>query len=454
MLNTIKTIGIFALFRHLFRRMFLIQFWDFLIVKKVNSREKIYRIFEKIEKDKSSADSLVSVILPVNNGRSHGVERLVDSLKNQTHKKIEFIAVDSGSSDDTVSWLKKNSFTVLQIEPSKFNHAYSRNLGASRAKGDYLLFVVDDVVFYQKNWIECSLKLLNFFKADALSSSQIINNEADHYAKILFNSLHNAQSRKLGFNISRSNYFSTIIRKVMPFQTKLKSICIDDTNHLVKTEVFNNIKFQKETVEDIDFAIRLVNLGYKTIYTNIISVIHYHNYPISQIKKYAKRVYIDNKIFFSTANPFYAEIDNRDAFALSAILIHSAFLKEINTLKDMGAEYYSNKIWNNLNDASSLHLNYKMIHKSSLDLFKSLFCKSLPDIYLIDDAYIQFLFPQFKDLFIVAVSNNNTLDQKITISLFNHLWVNRMMFYMAQNNIFKNNKSKYHCDDWKFSDWS
>ena len=98
-----------------------------LFVRNVYSR-KLIDITTDLMEYRSS--DLVSVVLPVNNGRSKGVERLVASLKAQTHPNIECIAVDSGSTDDTVAYLQGEGWTVIQIAPHDFTHAYSRNTGA------------------------------------------------------------------------------------------------------------------------------------------------------------------------------------------------------------------------------------------------------------------------------------------------------------------------------------
>ena len=52
-----------------------------------------------------SQKGLVSVIIPVYNGESR-LEELIKSLMNQTYKKIEIIAVDNNSRDNSVKILE------------------------------------------------------------------------------------------------------------------------------------------------------------------------------------------------------------------------------------------------------------------------------------------------------------------------------------------------------------
>lgn len=94
----------------------------------------------------------VSVIMPVYNAAEFLNESL-GSLFAQTFEDFEIICVDDGSSDASLSILreyaeKRDRFTVLQQD-----HAYAgaaRNLGLSRARGKYLLFLDADDRFLPK----------------------------------------------------------------------------------------------------------------------------------------------------------------------------------------------------------------------------------------------------------------------------------------------------------------
>ncbi len=87
------------------------------------------------------ARHLVSVVLPVKNS-ARFLEDLLPSLLAQTAPaRIEIIAVDSGSTDDTIDVLGRFDATVLAIEPHQFDHGLTRNLGAEQAHGDVLVFL-------------------------------------------------------------------------------------------------------------------------------------------------------------------------------------------------------------------------------------------------------------------------------------------------------------------------
>ncbi len=84
---------------------------------------------------------LVSVLLPVKDGAAFLGELLPVLLRQALAVRLEIIAVDSGSADDSVALLTHHGATVLAIPAAEFNHGETRNLLASRAQGDTLIFL-------------------------------------------------------------------------------------------------------------------------------------------------------------------------------------------------------------------------------------------------------------------------------------------------------------------------
>ena len=76
-------------------------------------------IKKKLEKfDWDSLNHLkVSVVIPNNNGLDMGLEKLINSIKSQSHKNIEIISVDSGSIDNSVKVMKRLGVQVFEISP-------------------------------------------------------------------------------------------------------------------------------------------------------------------------------------------------------------------------------------------------------------------------------------------------------------------------------------------------
>lgn len=91
----------------------------------------------------------VSVIIPVYNAEKYIVDCL-DSICQQTYEDLEILVIDDGSTDETVSLLRRYAEKDLRVHPFyNTNHgvSYTRNFALDRCKGEYVSFVdADDVV--------------------------------------------------------------------------------------------------------------------------------------------------------------------------------------------------------------------------------------------------------------------------------------------------------------------
>ena len=92
----------------------------------------------------------ISIIVPVYNVEKY-LPKCLDSLINQTLKDIEIIAVNDGSTDNSLSVLKeyaqKDSRIVI-IDKENSGPGACRNIGIEKAKGEFIQFVDSD------DWIE------------------------------------------------------------------------------------------------------------------------------------------------------------------------------------------------------------------------------------------------------------------------------------------------------------
>lgn len=92
-------------------------------------------------------NELVSIIIPVYNVQDY-LRKCLDSVFNQTYKKIEVICINDGSTDNSLSILKeyKNKYDDKLVVKSIENkgQANARNIGIDISKGQYILFVDSD----------------------------------------------------------------------------------------------------------------------------------------------------------------------------------------------------------------------------------------------------------------------------------------------------------------------
>lgn len=96
-------------------------------------------------------NELISIIIPAYNEEKR-IKKCIDSLTRQTYKNIEIIVVNDGSTDNTLSVLKKikdDRLNVITTENGGQGHA--RNVGIKKAKGNLITFVDSD------DYVSCDL---------------------------------------------------------------------------------------------------------------------------------------------------------------------------------------------------------------------------------------------------------------------------------------------------------
>lgn len=93
-----------------------------------------------------SKDPLITIVVPVYNV-AHYVKRCIDSLTEQTYKKLEIIIVDDGSTDDSgriCDNLAKHDKRVVVYHKTNGGLSSARNFGIKKAKGKYICLVDSD----------------------------------------------------------------------------------------------------------------------------------------------------------------------------------------------------------------------------------------------------------------------------------------------------------------------
>lgn len=98
----------------------------------------------------SSASALVSVILPCKDA-TRFIVPAITSVLEQTHRNLQLIVVDDGSTDQTLSLVESftqsdSRVTLVKLADNSGGPAKPRNIGLSHVAGTYIAFIdADDV---------------------------------------------------------------------------------------------------------------------------------------------------------------------------------------------------------------------------------------------------------------------------------------------------------------------
>jgi len=96
---------------------------------------------------KDFLENKVSIIISVYNSQKF-LEECIESALNQTYQNIEIIAVDDGSTDNSLKILKKYSNKIKIISKKNAGTASALNQGIKIAKGEWIKRLDHDDVLY------------------------------------------------------------------------------------------------------------------------------------------------------------------------------------------------------------------------------------------------------------------------------------------------------------------
>ena len=118
----------------------------------------------------------ISILIPTKDNNVL-LKRCIDSIKNNTnYKNWEIIIIDNNSvTDKSIKYLKSLPYKIVRYE-EPFNYAKMNNLAASKANGDYLLFLNDDTKALEPDWLTEMVSMCEQNNVGAVGSKLIHNN--------------------------------------------------------------------------------------------------------------------------------------------------------------------------------------------------------------------------------------------------------------------------------------
>lgn len=218
----------------------------------------------------SKNNILVSVIIPVKNGDAWLGDTIPAILRQQIQGGLEIIVIDSGSTDNTLSLLKKYPVRVHPISPEEFNHGTTRNLGVTLASGKYVVMTVQDALPADENWLQHLLDGFDDGTVAAVCGQQVVASDVDKNPVYWFRPLSPPGKKKIAFN-------SPIDFDALPPAEKKAACSWDNVNAMYRKDILQQLPFHKvEFAEDALWAKDALRAGYSLAYNTAARVYHYH----------------------------------------------------------------------------------------------------------------------------------------------------------------------------------
>lgn len=228
---------------------------------------------------------MVSVCIPTKNAGSEFARNLRAWREQRLDEKIELIVVDSGSGDATVETARALGARVLTIPPSDYNHGETRNLLARHARGDILVFTVQDATPASRRVLEpLSRPLRENPSLSAVTGKEIPQPNADFVARWEAQQLSRQidKSQRLKRLGSLQEFFSWDLSR------RFEYVAFDNVCSAIRRRVWECFPFARlEFGEDLDWAFRVLRSRETILYNPEAQVQHSHNWPPSQrLKRY------------------------------------------------------------------------------------------------------------------------------------------------------------------------
>ena len=204
-------------------------------------------------------------------------EKCLKAVFKSQYKKFEVIAVSDGSSNDSVEIAKKYPCKIIKIQKNS-GAAFSRNVGAKKAKGQILVFLDSDVEIKSD-----ALKIINghFNKKKNYGMIQGIYSHVPNYKSYTNEYLQSYYSYYIFTEIKKNKFIKTLVTNIFA----------------IKESIFNNIggfdaNFSGANCEDQEFGFRLQENGHKIPIGRKLNTIHHVNFGVWEFVKKITKIQI------------------------------------------------------------------------------------------------------------------------------------------------------------------
>lgn len=213
----------------------------------------------------------VSVVIPTLNAGKE-LNTLLRALENQCSPAEEIIVVDSSSEDNTVEICSQyESVIFLSIPRESFDHGRTRDLALRRCRGDVVVFLTQDAVPADSEFLEKLIKPLED-EHTAVSVGRQLPKKSATKAEALVRS----------FNYPENSFIRS--KEDIP-ALGIKAFFCSDSCAAYRKDVYlklGGFEYPLKSNEDMFFAAKALQNGYRIAYTADAMVYHSHNFSLRE----------------------------------------------------------------------------------------------------------------------------------------------------------------------------
>lgn len=311
---------------------------------------------------------LISIIIPVKNGEPWLQKTMAAIFAQTLIQQTEVIAIDSGSTDQSIQILQRFPVQIIHIDLREFNHGQTRNVGVQAAKGKYVVMTVQDAEPADENWLAQLLDGFDDAKVAGVCGNQIVPHDQDKNPVEWWRPQSLPVKRKFFFDNSEQFAALTSERK--------REICRwDDVNAMYRRDVLLAVPFQTVSfAEDVLWAKDAILAGHSIVYNPKAQVRHYHYETPDSVFRRTFTVSYHFYIFFG----LLPSTGQNQLITLLRIVKVLAFERKITWLDKWKWLVYNCNLNKAINFSHSTFLNAQQLGRVSLDKKHQEICGTIP----------------------------------------------------------------------------
>jgi GT2 family glycosyltransferase len=286
--------------------------------------------------------------------RSELLNKALYHLKRLQYHPLEIIVVDNHSVDQTNEMITRHHSDVYYIRMDKNIGASARNYGLKSATGDIVITLDDDIIGIDDTDL---YELIKIFTIN--SSVGAINFKISDPEGKICNWVHH---RTMETNFDKEFNTYEITEGAVAFRMQ----AIQSSGYYADCYFLSH--------EGPDLAFRLMDLGYDVIYTNKISVIHFHS-ELGRRNWYNYYYDTRNQIWLSVRNFPFPYSFYRIVRGLAPMLLYS--------IRDRFVGYWIKAVGDGMRGVAGVSKNKKILRRQTIKKIKKIDSQSPPILYLL-----------------------------------------------------------------------
>ena len=225
---------------------------------------------------------LVSIIIPTKNKWEY-LKKCIKSIESRSgYRSYEIIIIKNNTNDKkALEYLKtlESKYRVEEFD-KPFNYSAINNYGKNFAKGDLLLFLNDDIEFKSSDTLTAMVELIQLDEVGAVGAKLLFPNDTIQHAGVIIGlrgvaeHWHKFMYAYINNSLPDPGYLSSLVS--IREYSAVTGACL-----MTKRGVFEEVGGFSEELKigfnDVDFCLKIIDKGYKILYTPYALAYHYES---------------------------------------------------------------------------------------------------------------------------------------------------------------------------------